>query len=59
MHNWDYPKQNNAKDDDKWRLEQMLTYGQGKEKIDKNILKKHFHDLHIPENTRAFYELLL
>ena len=59
MHNWDYPKQNFIKKDDKWRLERLLTYGLGGEKLDKEELKRNFHELKIPDDTRAFFELLL
>lgn len=59
MHNWDYPQKNDIKKNEKWYLERLLTYGFGKEKINKDALKEHFKDLNIPEHTRAFFELLL
>ena len=59
MHNWDYPKQVNMRKDDKWRLERLLTYGFGEEKVDREELKRNFNELKIPDNTKAFFELLL
>jgi len=59
MHNWDYPQKDDMKKDDKWFLQWLLMYGFGGEKVDKDILKKYFREINIPENTRAFFELLL
>jgi len=59
MHNWDYPKNKNTKKNEKWFLERLLTYGFGEEKIDKELLKRHFNNLRIPEHAKAFFELLL
>ena len=59
MHNWDYPKQDNTKRDEKWRLERLLTYGFDNDKINKNALKKHWNELKIPLHTKVFFELLL
>ncbi len=61
-HVWDYSKeayQKQAAANPAWHLERLLTYGAGGEKLDKNLLLKHFNALHIPENTRVFFELLL
>lgn len=59
MHNWDYPKNKNLLVDEVWRLERLLTYGIGKEKIDRAVLERNFHNLNIPEHTKALLELLL
>ena len=58
MHNWDYPK-TKPPADERWKLERLLTYGIGKEKLQSKTLKRHLPTLKIPEDTRAFLELLL
>jgi len=47
------------KKNEKLFFERLLTYGLGREKINKAKLKKYFRGLRIPEHTRAFFELLL
>lgn len=60
MYNWDYPKDDqDLKKDAKWFLERLLTYGTAGEKIDRALLERHFKELIIPDDTRAFFELLL
>ena len=59
MHNWDYPRNNNQQTDEIWRLERLLQYGLGGEKIDRALLEENFKMLHIPDNTKACLELLL
>lgn len=59
MHNWDYPKDQNVPVEEKWRLERLLQYGIGDEKIDRAVLERNFSNLNIPEHTKAFLELLL
>ena len=59
MHNWDYPRNNNQQTDEIWRLERLLWYGIGNEKINRAVLEQNFNTLHIPDNTKAFLELLL
>lgn len=56
-HKIDYQKQANA--DVKWHLERLINYGLKKEKLKKNVLKKYLKDLKIPEERRAFLELIL
>lgn len=59
---WDYNKKEytkQAKKDPIWRLERLINFGLGKEKIDRKLLEKHIYELKIPENRRAFLELLL
>ncbi len=57
MYNWDYPK--TKEHDVRWKLERLCTYGLHGEKIDRALLEEHLAQLRIPENTRAFLELLL
>lgn len=59
MHNWDYPKDINQQTDELWRLERLLQYGIGDEKINRVVLEQNLNTLHIPEHTKAFIELLL
>lgn len=59
---WDYKEKDykkQAKKDPVWHLERLINYGLGDEKIDKELLKKYFKKLKIPENRRRFLELLL
>ena len=59
---WDYSKteyEKQAKADPVWHLERLLNYGLQGEKLDKELLKKYLPQLKIPDNTRAFLELLL
>lgn len=59
MHNWDYPKTEDLIKNKVWYLERLLTFGLNGEKIDKELLEKNFEKIKIPEDTRAFLELLL
>lgn len=59
---WDYDKteyQKQAEGDPVWKLERLINYGLGGEKIKKEMLEKHLSKLKIPENRRTFFELLL
>ena len=59
---WDYTTteyQKQAKADPKWHLERIINYGLGDEKIDRVLLEQHLKDLKIPDDRRAFLELLL
>lgn len=59
MHNWDYPRTTDFKNNEVWYLERLLTYGLGDETLDRRMLERNFAKLRIPEHTRAFLELLL
>ena len=59
MHNWDYPINQDLKQNEVWYLERLLTHGITNEKIDRAMLERNFDQLKIPETTRAFFELLL
>lgn len=59
---WDYDKKNykkQAETDVVWRLEREINFGLGKKKLDRELLKKYLPQLNIPENRRAFLELLI
>lgn len=42
-----------------WKLERLINYGLGDEKLDVNLLKKYWDKIKMPENTKSFLELLL
>lgn len=59
---WDYDKkeyEKQAETDPVWHLERLINYGLGDKKINRELLKKYMPQLKIPENRRAFLELLL
>ncbi len=59
---WDYAKteyEKQATADPVWKLERLINYGLGEEKIDKELLKQFLPKLRVPENRRDFLELLL
>ena len=59
---WDYDEneyKKQAQANPVWHLERLINYGLGKEKLNKELLKKHLYKLKIPEERKAFLELLL
>lgn len=59
---WDYPKTEYKKQtqaDPVWHLERIINYGLNGEKINREKLKQYLPQLKIPEDRRAFLELLL
>ena len=59
---WDYTKiayQKQAAADEQGHLERLINYGLGDEKLEREALKKYLPELAIPEDRRAFLELLL
>ncbi len=59
---WDYTKteyEKQAAANPKWHLERLLLYGMNGEKLDRELLTRYLAELKIPDNTRAFLELLL
>lgn len=59
---WDYTKieyEKQAKADPVWHLERLIKYGLEKEKLDRKLLAKYLPQLKIPEDRKAFLELLL
>ena len=63
MHNWDYKNLKDIDWTDKnqaiWRLERMINYGLGGEKLKRELLEKYLPELKIQDNTRQFLELIL
>jgi len=59
---WDYDKEEyekQAKADPIWYLERLINYGTKGERLNKKLLEKYLPQLKIPEDRRAFLELLL
>lgn len=59
---WDYHKTEYAKQakaDPIWHLERLVKYEPKGEKLDLQLLKKYLAKLKIPEDRRAFLELVL
>jgi hypothetical protein len=59
---WDYTKteyKKQAQIDPVWRLERLINYGLGDEKLDPEEIRRFLPQLKIPEDRRAFLELLL
>jgi len=42
-----------------WKLEQLINFGLGKEKINKRLLKKNINKLHIDPNKKKYLKFLL
>lgn len=62
MYNWSVNEEELKKDPEKykiWRLEQLINYGLGREKIEINELKKYLDKLNIDNPTRKYLEFLL
>lgn len=59
---WDYDKteyQKQAKADPKWHLERLINYGLEGQRLNRELLVQHIKNLRIPDDKRAFLELLL
>ena len=59
---WDYAAseyEKQATADERWRLERLINYGLGNEKVSRDSLERHLPTLKIPDDRRAFLELLL
>ena len=44
---------------EKWRLEQVINFGLGGEKISRKLIKKHFSSLDIDQKKKDFFKMLL
>ena len=59
---WDYDDkafQKQASADPVWGLERLILYGGPEVKLNRHLLEQYLQQLNIPENRRAFLELLL
>ena len=63
MYNWSVDEKQFKKADPKgykiWRLEQMINYGLGWEKLNERDARKYWKQLHIDPKKRIFLGLLL
>ena len=63
MYNWSIDEEKFKKEDPEgykiWRLEQMINYGLGEEKLDAEELTKYLNKLDIDEHVRKYLEFLL
>ncbi len=62
MKNWSTDVSELQKDADKfstWRLEQLINFGLGEEKIDINELRKYWNVVHIDPFKRKFLSLFV
>ena len=59
---WDYDTteyQKQAKANQRRYLERSINYGLNNEKLKRELLKKYLPELNIPDDRRAFLELLI
>jgi len=63
MYNWSVDEKQFKKEDPEgykiWRLEQLINFGLGKEKIDKKELKKYWKRLYLDPDKKRFLTFLL
>lgn len=63
MYNWSVDEKQFKKEDPEgykiWRLEQMINYGLGEEKLDKNLVRKYWKKLFMDGPTRRYLSFLL
>ncbi len=62
MHNWSVDTETLKKDKQQykiWQLEQLINFGLGKEKINKDELKKYWPFLYLDPNKKKFLFSLL
>lgn len=63
MYNWSVDEKKFKKEDPKgyriWRLEQMINFGLGGEKLDQRLVRKHWGKLTMDPPTKRYLEFLL
>lgn len=63
MYNWSVDAKRMKKEEPEkykiWRLEQLINYGLGREKLNKKELKKYWPKLNLDPSKKAFLEMLL
>jgi len=62
MYNWSTDTKELKKDKKKyaiWRLEQLVNFGLGKEKLSKKDLKKNWPDLNLDASKKKYLKMLL
>ena len=63
MYNWSIDEKKFKKEDPEgykiWKLEQMINYGLGKEKLNLRLVKRYWKKLFMDKITRKYLEFLL
>ena len=62
MHNWDYDLTDVDQNDPKfirWKLERLINYGLGDEKLDRKLVKKYWPELKIEPIKKNYLQQLL
>ncbi len=63
MYNWSVDEKKFKREDPEsykiWKLEQMINYGLGREKIDKKLIRKHWRKLYMDRLTKKYLQFLL
>lgn len=63
MYNWSVDEKTFKKTDPQgyklWRLEQMINWGLGGEKVNEYLVRKHWNKLFMDTQTRKYLEFLL
>ncbi|KKU82448.1 MAG: hypothetical protein UY09_C0014G0009 [Parcubacteria group bacterium GW2011_GWA2_47_8] len=63
MYNWSVDEKLFKKTDPQgyklWRIEQLINYGLGTEKLNARLVRKHWDKLYMDEPTRAYLQFLL
>ena len=63
MYNWSVDEKKFKREDPEgykiWKLEQMINWGLGGEKLDKKLVKKYWKKLFLDSETKKFLEFLL
>jgi len=63
MYNWSVDEKKFKKEDPEgyqiWKLEQMINYGLGGEKLDEKLVRKYWKKLFIEPEIKKFLEFLL
>lgn len=63
MYNWSVDEKKFKKEDPEgykiWKLQQMINYGLGKEKLGENLVRKYWKKLFMDEPTKKYLEFLL
>ena len=63
MYNWSVDEKAFKKADpagyERWRLEQLINYGLGNEKLNARLVRKHWRSLYLDPITRRYLHFLL
>jgi len=63
MYNWSIDEKKFKKENPEgykiWKLEQMINYGLGREKLDEKLVRKYWKKLFMDEITKKYLEFIL